>query len=332
MLDQVRLNHILNRAGIFANAGGNVVHAHRAAVKAMNDGFEQLAVHHVKTFRINVEHRQRLRGDGLRDRAIGLHIGKVAHAAQQPVGDAGRTARAAGDFHRACGIYRGVEQTGAAGDDALQLLRRIKLQPRHDAEAVAQRVGQHPGTGGSTHQGEGLQIQLDGAGRRPFANHDVDLVVLQRGVEDFFHHGREAVNLVNEQHIPRLQPGEQGGQVLGLFQHRAAGLAQVYPQFGGNDVRQRRLAQAGRAKQQHMVQRLAALFGGTDKDFQLLARLGLADVFIQQLGAQGPLLRLLTARSTGGGNQARGGCGGGGRCGVAQAEIFGVDAHGFLNQ
>jgi predicted negative regulator of RcsB-dependent stress response len=35
-----------------------------------------------------------------------------------------------------------------------------------------------------------------------------------------------------------------------------------------------------------MVQRLGALLGRADENLQLLARLGLAHVFLQQLGAQ----------------------------------------------
>jgi hypothetical protein len=51
-------------------------------------------------------------------------------------------------------------------------------------------------------------------------------------------------------------------------------------------VRQRGLAQAGRAEQQHVVERLAALARRADEDFELLAHLGLADVFVEQLGPQ----------------------------------------------
>ena len=42
------------------------------------------------------------------------------------------------------------------------------------------------------------------------------------------------------------------------------------------------------AEQEHMVQRLAPLAGRTDEDLQLLPRLGLPDVFLQQLGTQRP--------------------------------------------
>ncbi|KAF1056725.1 MAG: hypothetical protein GAK34_00134 [Delftia tsuruhatensis] len=226
------------------------------------------------------------------------------------------------------------QQRCAAAHDQRQFLGRVELQPRDDAEAVAQRVGQHAGARGRAHQRERLQVQLDGARRRPLADHDVDLVVLQRRVEDFLDHGRQAVDLVDEQHIVGFEVGQQRRQVLGLFQHGAAGLAQVHAQLGRDDVRQRGLAQARRAEQQHMVQRLAALSGRADEDLQLLARLGLAHVLLQQLGAQGALHGLFPARDRRCRNHARLF-----RCLVgretalrkaALPEIVGMDAHAPL--
>jgi hypothetical protein len=61
--------------------------------------------------------------------------------------------------------------------------------------------------------------------------------IFQRGVENFLDHRREPVNLVDEQHIVFFKIGQQGGQVFGFLKHRAAGLAQIDTQLGGNDVR-----------------------------------------------------------------------------------------------
>ena len=87
------------------------------------------------------------------------------------------------------------------------------------------------------HQCEGLQVELDAACGGAFANHDVDLVVFECGVEDFFHHGREAVDFVNKQHVVCFQIGEQRGQVFGFFKHGAAGLTQINAKFLRDDVR-----------------------------------------------------------------------------------------------
>jgi hypothetical protein len=70
-------------------------------------------------------------------------------------------------------------------------------------------------------QREGLQVELDRARRRALADHDVDLVVLQRRVEDLLDHRAQAVDLVDEQHVVLLEVGQDRGQVLGLLEHRA---------------------------------------------------------------------------------------------------------------
>ena len=101
------------------------------------------------------------------------------------------------------------------------------------------------------------------------------------------------MNFINEQNVVLFQVGQERGQVLGLLQHRAAGLAQVDAQFGRNDVGERRFAQARRAKQQHVVQRLATHLGRADENLQLLANLHLTHILVEQLGAQGALNRLL---------------------------------------
>jgi hypothetical protein len=79
------------------------------------------------------------------------------------------------------------------------------------------------------------------------------LVVFERGVEDFFDDGAEAVDFVDEQYIVRLEVGQKGGKVSGAFEYGAAGLAQVDAQLFGDDVRQRGFSQSGRAEEQGVV-------------------------------------------------------------------------------
>ena len=56
----------------------------------------------------------------------------------------------------------------------------------------------------------------------------------------------------------RLQIGELGGEVARLLDHRPRGRAEADAHLARHDLRQRRLAEAGRAVEQHMVERLAA--------------------------------------------------------------------------
>ena len=96
----------------------------------------------------------------------------------------------------------------------------VELQALHDAEAIAQRRGQKPGAGGGPDQREGRQVQFDGARRRALADHDVELVVLQRRIQHLLHDRREAMDLIDEQHVARLQVGQQRGQIPGTLEHR----------------------------------------------------------------------------------------------------------------
>jgi hypothetical protein len=132
----------------------------------------------------------------------------AARAPQQAVGDARGAARPARDFARAVGVAVDAEDARGAAHDPGQLLGRIELQPLDDAEAVAQRRGQQAGAGGGADQGERRQVELDRTRGGAFADHDVDLIVLHRRIEDLLDHRRQAVDLVHEQHVVRLQVGQ----------------------------------------------------------------------------------------------------------------------------
>ncbi len=94
------------------------------------------------------------------------------------------------------------------------------------------------------------------------------------------------MDFVDEQHIAVFQVGQQRREVSCLGDHRAGGGAEIHAQFARHDLRQRGLAEAGRADEQHMVERLVARARRLDEDFQIGARLFLADKFRQPLRAQ----------------------------------------------
>ena len=232
--------------------------ADRAAAELLDHREQQLAVHHVEAEHVDVEHLERRVGDRLGHDAVGLDLRIVAHPAQQPVRYARRAARATRNLRRAVVFERDLQQACGALHDFRQLLFAVELEPRDDAEAVAQRVGEHAGARGGAGERERRQVELDRARRRPLADHDVELEVFQRRVKDLLDDRREAVDLVDEQHVLRLEVGEQRGEVARALEHRARGLAQVDAELLGDDVRERGLAQARRAEQQHVVERLAA--------------------------------------------------------------------------
>src|SRR5581483_2224764 len=147
--------------------------------------------------------------------------------------------------------------------------------------------------------------------RRALADHDVDLVVLERRVEDLLDHGGQAMDLVDEQDVARLEVGEDRGEVAGALEHRGGSRAQVHAELARDDVGERGLAEPRRAEEQHVVERLGPRARRLDEDLELLAHLLLADVVGELRRAQRALELLLL-----------------GGYGLCRREAIGLDGHG----
>ncbi len=167
----------------------------------------------------------------------------------------------------------------------------------HDPEARPQRRRQQPGAGRRADQRERLERHLHRPRARPLADHDVELVVLHRRIEDLLDGRAHPVHLVDEQHLARpagwsaSPPGRRPSRSPA---RRSARIA--HAELVGDDVGQRRLAEAGRAVEQHVIERLAALLRRGDRDVQVLADALLADVLVEGARPQPRLvLRVLVA-------------------------------------
>ena len=112
------------------------------------------------------------------------------------------------------------------------------------------------------------QVEADRARRRALADHDVELEVLHRRIEHLFDRARQPVDLVDEEHVAVVEVGEDGGEVAGALERGAAGDAQADVHLGGDDPRQRGLAQARRSGEQQVVGGLAPAARGGEEDLR----------------------------------------------------------------
>jgi hypothetical protein len=69
-------------------------------------------------------------------------------------------------------------------------------------------------------EGEFRKLDLHRARRRPLADDEVELKVLHRGIEHFFHCRAEAMDFVDEEHVAFFEIGEQRREIAGLRNHR----------------------------------------------------------------------------------------------------------------
>ena len=207
-LDQKRLVHLFKRILLLRKRRSQRVEPHRAAVILLDDRTQQTSIQLIKTVSIDLEQRQRSIRRRLVDHARRTHLRVVAHAPQQPVGDARSSTRAHRDLRRTVTVDRHTEHVGRAFDDKPQLVVRVELQAQQDAEPGPHRRAQESGPGGGGDKREGLDVQLEGLRRGARADHDVQPVVLKSGVELLLQDRLQPVDLVEEQHLLVANPGQ----------------------------------------------------------------------------------------------------------------------------
>jgi hypothetical protein len=150
---------------------------------------------------------------------------------------------------------------------------RVGIEPRLDAEAVAQRRRQQAAAGRRADQRERRQLERHDARARALPDRDRQAVVLHRRVEGLLERPRQAVDLIDEEHAARLERAEERGDVALALERRAGGLDERDAELGGDDLRERGLAETRRSGEQHVVERVAARVRRLDRDRELLLQL-----------------------------------------------------------
>ena len=93
------------------------------------------------------------------------------------------------------------------------------------------------------------------------------------------------MDLVDEEDVPRLERGEDRRDVL-LLERGAGDRAEADAELLADDLRERRLAEARGAGEQHVVEGLGPLLGRVEGDPQLLLDALLSDEVLQPARAE----------------------------------------------
>ena len=233
--------------------------------------------------------------------ALVPHLGDVANAAEDPVRDPRRAARAARDLlGRVVGDLDAEDPRGAP-HDRRELLVVVVAEPEGHPEAVAERRRQQPASRRGADERERRQVERERACSRPLADDDVEPEVLERRVEDLLDRAVDAVDLVDEQDVAILERGQDRGDVALALERGPGDRAQPDAELLAHDLRERRLAEARRADEQDVVERLAARLRRREGDRELLLDALLADELGEAPRAQRELELLLLGREDGGG-------------------------------
>ena len=256
-------------------------------------------VHLVETQLVDAEDGESGRGHILVDAPAGAHLGVVAGAPEQPVGDPGGAAGAPGQQDRPRRGDLDPQQPRRADDDRGQLLGSVVVEPEGHPEAVAQRAAQGPGPRRRPDHGERLEAQSERLGPRPLARHEIEGEILHGRVERLLHGTVEAVDLVDEEDIAGLEGGEDRGQHPLVLQGRPAGEAGLNAHLGGDDLSQGGLAEARGTVEEDVIDRFGAGAGRLDEDAHLLADGRLADEVLEPAGTEDGVGRPLLVELSG---------------------------------
>ena len=93
----------------------------------------------------------------------------------------------------------------------------------------------------------------------------------------------EPVDLVDEEHVAGGEVQKDRAESALVVDRRPGADLDRHAKLVGDDVRERRLAEARRAAQQHVLDRLAAAARRLEKDAEVLADLLLADVLARAI-------------------------------------------------
>ena len=133
----------------------------------------------------------------------------------------------------------------------------------------------------------------------PLPDDDVEPEVLERRVEHLFDGAAQPVDLVDEENVARLERGEDRRHVALPLEAGPGDAADADAELLTDDVREARLAEAGRADEQHVVERLLARARCLKRDLELLLDALLADELVEPARAQRPLELVLLRRQRG---------------------------------
>ncbi len=296
---EVRLVDVFESVGPLAHRGGDGLEPHRPAAELVDQRAEDAAVHRVEAGLVHLEPLQRAVGDFLGDAAVALHFREIADAAQEPVGDARSPASAPRDLARSALVEVHAQLLRGATDDLLEIFGGVVVEAADDAEAVAQRAGEQPRPRGRTDEREGLERQLERAGAGAVADDDVESESLHRRVQVLLDRRVHPVDLVDEENVIVREVGQDSGQVSLALQRRSRGDVDLRAELVGDDVGERGLAQARRAAEEDVIERLLAPCRRFDEDLEVLDQRALPDHLREVARAQRQVEARVVAQSGG---------------------------------
>ena len=206
-MNQVGFDDILERPLILANRGREGLEPDRTASELLDQGREHGSVKTVEALLVDVESAERIMS-GVEANAFVRPVPnrrEVPHPTQKPIRNARRAPRPTRDLVRRLWLEFDVEESARARHDLFEILDRVILESSRPTEAVAQRRRQETRARRRPDQCKFWQVEPNRASRRALADQEIELEIFHRRIEDLFDGGREAMYLIDEEHVASFE-------------------------------------------------------------------------------------------------------------------------------
>ena len=175
------------------------------------------------------------------------------------------------------------KQAGRALDDRRQLVDVVEVELANETESVAQRRRHQARSRGRADQREVRQIESDRPRRGATADHDIEAQILHCRIEDLLDRPRQAVQLVDEEHVAVLEVGKSAARSPGRDSTGPDVTRKPDAHLRRHDARERRLAQPRRTGEEQMVRTLMTGARRAQHDLKMPDQVALAHEVRQRL-------------------------------------------------
>ena len=262
-LNQIGFIDIFERAPVFLHGRRQGVHPDRSPSELVDDRQKNLAIHLIKTGRIDTQPCKRILGHSLGDLSLRLDLGIVPHPLDQADSQCVAFLEHVGQFPPLRRSRSGFRATPLSVSRWSAVPPESRTPAGERAKSVPQRGGQGPGPGRGPDERKPREIQFHRSGRRPLPDHEIELIVFHRRIERLFDGGRESMNLIDEQDIVFLKIRQDGGQIARMAQDQTGGRAEGRSHLTSNNVGDGGLAKPWGAIKNSVIERFARCFAAS---------------------------------------------------------------------
>jgi hypothetical protein len=284
-LHEVGLVDFFDGVFFLAQRGGERAQAYGTTGILVQQSDHQVAVDFIEAVFIDAEHVQGFSSDFAGDAAAGANLGEITRAPKKAIGDARRSTAASGDFFSAGIVHLNVQNFGGAVEDDEQILRLVKIEAMHNAEARTKRRGDESRTGSRPDEREMVQVERMNARPRTLADDEIHAKVFHGGVKNFLDCGLQAMNFIEKENFLGLERGEYSGEVAFAFEKRASAGFYGDVELVGNDLCESGFSESRRSIEKNVIEGFAAIAGGFEGDGNVFLHTLLTDVFGESFGA-----------------------------------------------